>query len=715
MEKKLSLALFIFITLIFSCKMDENVSESTIKEPLNYPVTFRDSSVIDNYFGQEVADPFRWLEDDNSDETLNWVKAQNELTFGYLDKIPFRDKVKDRLTEILNYERYGTPFKKAEKYYYFKNDGLQNQSVMYVMDSLGGESNVVLDPNTLSEDGTIALGGINFDKAGTYLGYLTSIGGSDWKTAQILELSTGKVLEDKIDWIKFSGLNWHKDGFFYSRYPAPDTNEELTNKNEFHKLYYHKLGTNQEMDVLWYEEKDFPNRNIYASISEDERFLIVNKVESSTGNALSVFDLELDTPKEIVLIDSYEKEYSVFDNDGDFLYVLTNFEAPNMRVMKVDINNPGIENWVEIIPEITEPLKGISVLGKKLFVSYLKNAYSQVKVYDMAGKFLQDFELPGIGSAGGFSGEKDETEAFFSFSSYTIPPSIYMINTADLSYNLFKKPQLKFDTEQFATEQIWYSSKDGTKIPMFITHKKGLEMNGENPLLLYGYGGFDVSVTPGFSASRLPLLENDGILVVANIRGGGEFGEEWHLGGTLANKQNVFDDFIAAAEYLIENKYTSPSKLAIQGGSNGGLLVGACMTQRPDLFAVAFPQVGVLDMLRYHKFTIGWAWATDYGSSEEEEAFKYLYAYSPLHNVKNIEYPATLVTTADHDDRVVPAHSFKFISELQHNKAGVNPALIRIETSAGHGAGKPISKHIEETADIWSFMWYNMGLSPNYK
>ena len=715
MEKKLSLALFIFITLIFSCKMDENVSESTIKEPLNYPVTFRDSSVIDNYFGQEVADPFRWLEDDNSDETLNWVKAQNELTFGYLDKIPFRDKVKDRLTEILNYERYGTPFKKAEKYYYFKNDGLQNQSVMYVMDSLGGESNVVLDPNTLSEDGTIALGGINFDKAGTYLGYLTSIGGSDWKTAQILELSTGKVLEDKIDWIKFSGLNWHKDGFFYSRYPAPDTNEELTNKNEFHKLYYHKLGTNQEKDVLWYEEKDFPNRNIYASISEDERFLIVNKVESSTGNALSVFDLELDTPKEIVLIDSYEKEYSVFDNDGDFLYVLTNFEAPNMRVMKVDINNPGIENWVEIIPEITEPLKGISVLGKKLFVSYLKNAYSQVKVYDMAGKFLQDFELPGIGSAGGFSGEKDETEAFFSFSSYTIPPSIYMINTADLSYNLFKKPQLKFDTEQFATEQIWYSSKDGTKIPMFITHKKGLEMNGENPLLLYGYGGFDVSVTPGFSASRLPLLENDGILVVANIRGGGEFGEEWHLGGTLANKQNVFDDFIAAAEYLIENKYTSPSKLAIQGGSNGGLLVGACMTQRPDLFAVAFPQVGVLDMLRYHKFTIGWAWATDYGSSEEEEAFKYLYAYSPLHNVKNIEYPATLVTTADHDDRVVPAHSFKFISELQHNKAGVNPALIRIETSAGHGAGKPISKHIEETADIWSFMWYNMGLSPNYK
>jgi len=715
MEKKLSLALFIFITLIFSCKMDENVSESTIKEPLNYPVTFRDSSVIDNYFGQEVADPFRWLEDDNSDETLNWVKAQNELTFGYLDKIPFRDKVKDRLTEILNYERYGTPFKKAEKYYYFKNDGLQNQSVMYVMDSLGGESNVVLDPNTLSEDGTIALGGINFDKAGTYLGYLTSIGGSDWKTAQILELSTGKVLEDKIDWIKFSGLNWHKDGFFYSRYPAPDTNEELTNKNEFHKLYYHKLGTNQEMDVLWYEEKDFPNRNIYASISEDERFLIVNKVESSTGNALSVFDLELDTPKEIVLIDSYEKEYSVFDNDGDFLYVLTNFEAPNMRVMKVDINNPGIENWVEIIPEITEPLKGISVLGKKLFVSYLKNAYSQVKVYDMEGKFLQDFELPGIGSAGGFSGEKDETEAFFSFSSYTIPPSIYMINTADLSYNLFKKPQLKFDTEQFATEQIWYSSKDGTKIPMFITHKKGLEMNGENPLLLYGYGGFDVSVTPGFSASRLPLLENDGILVVANIRGGGEFGEEWHLGGTLANKQNVFDDFIAAAEYLIENKYTSPSKLAIQGGSNGGLLVGACMTQRPDLFAVAFPQVGVLDMLRYHKFTIGWAWATDYGSSEEEEAFKYLYAYSPLHNVKNIEYPATLVTTADHDDRVVPAHSFKFISELQHNKAGVNPALIRIETSAGHGAGKPISKHIEETADIWSFMWYNMGLSPNYK
>ena len=714
--KKLHFLLFALgFLLFFSCKMDTKHDFELVKEELQYPETFRDTTVVEDYHGTMVADPYRWLEDDHAENTIAWVKEQNELTNSFLDKIPFRDKVKDRLTELLNYERFGTPFKKGGKYYYFKNDGLQNQSVMYVKDSLEGASRVVLDPNTFSEDGTIALSGISFDKSGKYLGYLTSEGGSDWTTGQILDLESGELLDDRIEWVKFSGMQWFKDGFFYSRYPAPEADEELTNKNEFHKLYYHKVGTSQEDDVLWYEDKDQPNMNFYGGTTEDERFLVISKVESSTGNALSVFDLDRENPEEIVLVDDFNKDYSLIDHDGDELIIQTNFDAPNQRIMRVDINKPEKENWVEMIPEEEETLRGVAIAGNKMFLSYLKNAYSLIKVYDLKGTFIKDFELPGIGSAGGVSGEKDDTEAFFTFSSYTTPTSIYKLNTEDLSYELFIKPDISFDSEKYTTEQVWFESKDGTKVPMFLTYKKGLKMTGKNPTLLYGYGGFNQVQTPRFSTSRIPLLENNGVLAIANIRGGGEFGEEWHLAGTLERKQNVFDDFIAAAEYLIENKYTSPARLAIQGGSNGGLLVGACLNQRPDLFAVGFPAVGVMDMLRYHKFTIGWAWAADYGTSDDQEAFEYLMAYSPLHNIEAIEYPATLVTTADHDDRVVPAHSFKYIAELQSKQQGLNPTLVRIETSAGHGAGKPISKYIEEYADVLSFMWYNMAFKPDYK
>jgi prolyl oligopeptidase len=654
MKQNKFLVLMLIGVLFIACNMD--YSNKGAKVALSYPETFQDTTVVDDYHGTLVADPYRWLEDDRSEETQAWVKLQNELTFGYLDNIPFREKVKERLTSLLNYERFGTPFKKAGKYYFYKNDGLQNQAVLYVKNSLEGEASILLDPNQFSEDGTVALSGISFQKDGKYLAYITSEGGSDWNQGYIMDLETGEKLDDKIEWMKFSGMSWYNDGFFYSRYPEPKADEELTDKNEFHKLYYHKLGTAQEEDILWYEDKNNPNRNVSAGVTDDERFLLLSKYESSIGNALSVYDLSVENPKEIFLVDDFEKDYNVIDHDGDDLIIQTNYGAPNMRIMRANINAPEKENWTEMIPEGEEPMKGVTIAGNKMFVYFLKNAYSLVKVYDLQGNFLNDLELPGIGAIGGISGEKDDTEAFFSFSSFTMPSTIYALNTDDLSYEVFIKSGLDFDSDAYTTEQIWYKSKDGTEVPMFLTYRKGLKKDGSSPTLLYGYGGFDQSMTPHFSTSRIPLIENGGIYVVANIRGGGEFGEKWHLAGTLDQKQNVFDDFIAAAEYLIENKYTSSDKLAIEGGSNGGLLVGACMIQRPDLFSVAFPQVGVLDMLRYHKFTIGWAWASDYGRSDDPEAFEYLYKYSPLHNIQEVEYPATLVTTADHDDRVVPAH-----------------------------------------------------------
>jgi len=702
---------FIVICSVFmymSCGTDQNVVVSKKKVIEAYPEVFKDTTVVEDYHGQKIADPYRWLEDDHSDETKSWVTSQNDVSFGYLDGIPFRDDVKNRLEKLWNFERYSTPFKEGDKYYYFKNDGLQNQSVLYSISDLNDSPEVILDPNKFSEDGTSSLGGMSFNKEGNLLAYMISEGGSDWRKAKVLDLTTMKLLKDELNWIKFSGLSWYKDGFFYSRYPASNEEDKLSAANENHSLYYHKLGTSQDEDELIYADPEHPQRNAYAGTTEDERFLIVNVSESTSGNAFMVKDLTQPNSQLKTIVGRYEDDFDYELNEGNDIYVRTNYKAPNQRLVKIDFNNPEEANWVDVIKEEKEPLRNISVAGGKLFASYLKNASSLIKVFDINGTFLKNLELPTIGSAGGVSGKKESTEAFYAFTSFTYPTTVFQLNTETLESEVFKKPDIDFDIENYTTEQLWYTSKDGTKVPMFVTHKKGLKRDGENPTLLYGYGGFNIPVTPSFSVARLPLLENGGIYVVANLRGGGEFGKEWHKAGTLGQKQNVFDDFHAAAEHLIAEGYTSSKKLAIEGGSNGGLLVGACMTQRPDLYAVAFPRVGVLDMLRYHEFTIGRAWAVDYGRSDRPDDFKYLIKYSPLHNVKETAYPATLVTTADHDDRVVPAHSFKFISELQDKHQGDNPVLIRVETSAGHGAGKPTSKIIEESADMVSFMFYNM-------
>ena len=710
--------LWLFVLVIFcACNATQNIQTptKTIESPvkimqekfeLDYPVTRMDE-VSDDYHGTIIEDPFRWLEDDHSEETKSWVKAQNKVTNAYLSQIDFKDKLITRLTELWNYPKYSLPFKEGGKYYFFKNNGLQNQSVMYSLETLDGNPIEVLDPNKFSEDGTTSLGGMSFNDKGNYLAYNTSEGGSDWRTIRVKDMTTGEVLPDEINWVKFSGMSWYKNGFFYSRYPAPDENDELSAKNEFHSLYYHTLGTSQEDDVQILKDDDHPNRNHYATTSDDQEYLVVSVVESTSGNALKVKKAGTKSKfKDIV--SGFDNDFSFVDNVGSKLYFITNYKAPKQRLISIDFDNPQEENWKDIIVESEDALRGISVVGGKIFASYMHNASSLIKVFNLEGEFIQNLDLPGVGTVGGVSGKKDASEGFFTFTSFTQPTTSYKLNTKSLEYELFRASDVKFDPSLYTTEQIWYSSKDGTKVPMFVTYKKGMVKDGKRPTLLYGYGGFDIPILPSFSLTRLPILDNGGIYVVANIRGGGEFGSEWHKAGTLDRKQNVFDDFIAAAEYLVDEGYTSPEKLAIEGGSNGGLLVGACMTQRPDLFAVAFPRVGVLDMLRYHQFTIGWAWATDYGRSDDPEAFKYLIKYSPLHNVKEIEYPATMVMTADHDDRVVPAHSFKYISELQRKQQGENPVLIRIETSAGHGAGKPTDKQIEETADKLAFMFFNM-------
>ena len=686
-----------------------NTSQDTKFKTLtvNYPDTRLDS-ITDDYHGTTIPDPYRWLEDDNSEETGDWVKRQNEVTFDYLSKIPFREDIRKRLEKVWNYEKYSSPFKEGGKYYYFKNDGLQNQSVMYVTDNIETEGTVFLDPNKFSDDGTTALAGLSFNKDGSYLAYSVSEGGSDWNTAFVMDTKTGELLDDKLEWIKFSGLSWAGDGFYYSRYPEPAGEDKLSGANAYHALYFHKLGTSQSDDVKVYSDDQHPQRNVYGTTTEDERFLVLSLVESTSGNGLAFIDLESDKKRIVRVVDNFDNDYSFIDNDEDVLLFQTNFGAAKNKIIAIEAGNPEPENWKDIIPESEDALRGVSIVGGKMFVNYLHNASSQIKVYDLKGEFIDDLPLPGIGSVGGVSGKKADTQGFFSFTSFTVPSTIYNLNTTDLSYTVFRKPEVDFNGDAFETKQVWYTSKDGTKVPMFLTMKKGLKPNGDAPTLLYGYGGFDIPITPGFGLTRIPLLENGGIYAVANIRGGGEFGKDWHKAGTLDRKQNVFDDFIAAAEYLIDNDYTSSAKLAIEGGSNGGLLVGACMTQRPDLFAVAFPRVGVLDMLRYHEFTIGWAWATDYGRSDDPEAFKYLIKYSPLHNLKEAVYPSTMVMTADHDDRVVPAHSFKFASQLQAVHQGENPVIIRIETSAGHGAGKPTSKQIEEAADAVAFMLYNM-------
>lgn len=679
---------------------------------MKYPVTPQET-VTDTYFGTTVEDPYRWLEDDTSQQTAEWVKAQNEVTYAYLNQLPGREAIKNRLTELWNYPKVTTPFKEAGKYFWYKNDGLQNQHVLVMTTDLATPPTVLLDPNQLSEDGTVALSGIEISPDGKYLVYQISRSGSDWNEILVKNIETGERLPDHIQWIKFSSASWYDNGFFYGAYEAPQPGQELSKSNENHLVRYHKLGTDPASDVLIYSEPEHPKRMFGAGTTHDKRFLILHKMEASTGNALSFKDLSKKNSEFIPLMETFDSEFNVVDNIGDYLLVLTNYQAPKYRLLKIDTRQPQESNWQVLVPEKENVLESVTLAGGKMVLRYMKDAYSHLEVYDYEGNPEYKIQLPGIGTAGAFSGKKEESVAFYSYSSFNTPGEIYQYDFNTRESSLYYRPEVKFNPDDFQVEQLFYTSKDGTKIPMFLFSKKGIRLNGNNPTLLYGYGGFNISMTPAFSVSRLAFVENGGILAVANLRGGGEYGEEWHKAGTKLNKQNVFDDFIAAAEYLIREKYTSPAKLAIQGGSNGGLLVGAVTNQRPDLFRVALPAVGVMDMLRYHKFTIGWAWAGDYGTSEEsEEMFNYLKAYSPYHNIqKGGKYPAVLVTTADHDDRVVPAHSFKYIARLQEYNAGKYPVLIRIETKAGHGAGKPTSKMIEEYTDLWAFTFHHLGMT----
>mgnify|MGYP002777218315 CR=1 FL=1 len=679
----------------------------TDTQPFIYPVS-QTLDQVDDYHGTQVADPYRWLEDPDAPETQAWVEAQNQLTFDFLGKISVRDRLQQRLTQLWNFEKYGIPFQEGDRYFYFKNDGLQNQSVLYTLKTLEDEPEVLLDPNTLSEDGTVALAGLSISQDGKYLAYGLSTSGSDWQEWKVRQVATGQDLTDHIQWVKFSGAAWSNDGqgFFYSRYDEPNEKTKLEDVNYFQKLYYHKLGTPQAEDVLIYERPDQKEWGFSGGVSEDGKYLVIS-VWLGTDSRNLLFYKDLTDPEAAVveLIGEFEAEFSFIDNEASRFWLRTNLEAPKGRVIAIDLTRPDRAAWQEVIPEAAETLEGVGLLNHQFVASYLKDAQDQVKIFDLDGNFLRQVSLPGIGSVGGFGGKRTDTETFYSFTSFTTPTTIYRYNMVTGESQLFRQPQVDFNPAEYETNQVFYASKDGTQVPMFIVHKKGLVRDGNNPTYLYGYGGFGISLTPSFSVSLLVWLEMGGIYAVPALRGGGEYGEDWHQAGTKLKKQNVFDDFIAAAEWLIANQYTNPSKLAISGGSNGGLLVGACMTQRPELFGAALPAVGVLDMLRFHKFTIGWAWTSEYGSPENPEEFQVLYSYSPLHNLKSgTAYPATLITTADHDDRVVPAHSFKFAAALQAAHQGEAPVLIRIETKAGHGAGKPTTKLIEESADKWAFL-----------
>ena len=683
----------------------------TAQPQLTYPETAK-TDVVDTYFGTSVPDPYRWLENDTSAQTAAWVAAQNKVTGEYLSKIPFRGALLRRLTAVADYEKTGAPAKKHGKYYFYKNDGLQNQSVLYVQNSLDGEARVMLDPNKLSADGTVALTGTSFSHDGKYMAYTISRSGSDWTEIYVIDTESGQTLDDHIVWAKFTGAAWHGDGFYYSAYDAPEAGKEYSNVNENHKIYYHKLGTPQSADRLVYENKAYPKRFYSASVSDDETLLFVYESGDGAGNALYVKDLtKPDAPLTAMATDMKYQYYPVETIDGK-TYIFTNYGAPRYRIMATTADKPAQKDWTEVVAEGQSVLSGVQVIGGKLLLTYDKDVANHAYVYSLDGKMEHEVKLPGLGSVG-FSGDKDDRECFFTFTSFTIPGAVYRYDIGQNTYSLLRAPKVDFDSDGFITEQVFYPSKDGTRIPMFLTYKKGLKHDGRNPVYLYGYGGFNIGLNPSFSSSRIPFLESGGIYAQANLRGGGEYGEEWHQAGTKMKKQNVFDDFIAAAEWLIKNGYTGKDKIAIVGGSNGGLLVGACMTQRPDLFRVAVPQVGVMDMLRYHKFTIGWNWASDYGTSDDsKEMFEYLKSYSPLHNLKKgTRYPATLVTTADHDDRVVPAHSFKFAATLQECNDGTHPTLIRIDSKAGHGAGKPMSKVLEEQADIYGFIMYNLGMN----
>ncbi len=691
---------------LFGCS--QNTTKLSVKE---YPETRKDITVVDEYFGTKVADPYRWLENDTTAETAQWVNAQRTVTEDYLSQISFRETLKQRMTELVNYERFSLPSKRFNRYIFSKNDGLQNQNVIYIQNSLDEEPSVLLDPNTLSDDGTVALSGTFQSNDGKYLAYSIQRSGSDWVEIYVMDIATRELLPDHIQWAKFTGASWYKDGFFYGAYDRPEEGKEFSNVNENHKIYYHKLGTPQEEDVLFYENPEQPRYFHTVSLTEDEKYMFMFESGQGAGHTLWIRDMQNPKGKFEQIGFDMNYSYSPIDVIDGTLYISTNYNAPKGKICKVDVNNPKMENWVEVIPESENVIAGINLADGKMIVTYDQDASHHAYVYTMDGTMLHEIALPTFGSIGISSDYKDK-EVFYAFTSFAFPTTIYRYNIDDNTSEVFRAPAIDFKSEDYVTEQVFVTSKDGAKVPMFLTYKKGMKKDGNNPALLYGYGGFNITLNPSFSTSRLPFLENGGIYALMNLRGGNEYGEEWHIAGTKLQKQNVFDDCIACAEYLIENGYSNPSKMAVNGGSNGGLLVGAVVNQRPDLFAAAVPQVGVMDMLRYHLFTIGWNWASDYGTSDEsKEMFEALYAYSPLHTIQNgadVNYPAIMVTTADHDDRVVPAHSFKYAAALQEAQTGDNVKIIRIDSKAGHGAGKPISKVIEEQADIYAFIMYNL-------
>ena len=688
------------------------LASAAAAQGLHYPKAQKDATV-DNYFGTEVADPYRWLENDTSAQTAAWVEAENRVTNAYLAKIPFRQKLLKRLTEVSNYEKLSAPRKHHGKWYFYKNDGLQNQYVMYVMDQLGAEPRVFLDPNKLSTDGTVALKGVYFSNNGRWAAYSISRSGSDWQEFYVIDLKTGQLTQDHIEWAKFSGAAWQGDGFYYSAYDAPTKGKEFSNVNEGHKIYYHKIGTPQSDDVLFYQNAAYPKRFYTCAVNDEETMMFLYEDGAGAGNMLFVRDLRQPGSQFIQMTADMEYRYSPIYTEGDKIYLLTNLDAPKNRIMVADIHRPGVGDWQPLIAEQPNVLSDATVINRQFILTYSQDASDHAYLYGIDGRQVREIQLPSVGSVG-FTGDERQPECFYTFTSFTQPGTIYSYDLQSGRSTLYAQPKVAFRPQDYVTEQVFFQSKDGTRIPMFLTYKRGerSEVRGKRPVYLYGYGGFNISLVPSFSATRIPWLEQGGIYAQVTLRGGGEYGEEWHQAGTKMQKQNVFDDFIGAAEWLIREGYTDRDHIAIVGGSNGGLLVGACMTQRPDLYRVAIPQVGVMDMLRYHRFTIGWNWAPDYGTSEDSrEMFEYLKGYSPLHNLKEgTAYPATLVTTADHDDRVVPAHSFKFAARLQECQSGTAPTLIRIDTKAGHGGGKPLAKILEEQADIYSFILHNMGL-----
>ena len=705
-------------TMILSGLLASEVAGFAAMPTLSYPTT-RTTNQVDDYHGVSVPDPYRWLEDDNAAETKDWVTAQNKVTYGYLAAIPQGPAIKQRLKKLWNYERYGVPAKQGGRYFYSRNDGLQNQAVLYTLPTLDAEPTVLLDPNKLSTDGTVALAGMAISDDGNLMAYGLSASGSDWEEWKVRDVRTGQDLPDSLKWVKFSGAAWTKDGkgFFYSRFDEPKADAQLTKVNYFQKVYYHVVGTPQSADRLVYNRPDHKDWGFGTTVTDDGHYLLIDVTEGTdTRNRLYYQDLTTPGSPVVELLNDFDAQYGFVDNDGPLFWINTDLDAPRGRVIAIDITKPARANWREVIPQAAEPLKGVHTLNNSFVCEYLKDARSQVKLFSLTGQFLSELALPGIGSAGGFAGKRKDTETFYSYTSFTVPGSIYRQDLATGTTTLFRAPKVDFNPADYETTQIFYRSKDGTRVPMFITHKKGLALDGNNPTLLYGYGGFDISLSPTFSPAYLVWMEMGGVYAMANLRGGGEYGREWHEAGMKLKKQNVFDDFIAAGEWLIANHYTSSKKLAISGASNGGLLIGACETQRPDLYGACLPSVGVMDMLRFNKFTIGWAWMSDYGSPENTDEFKALHAYSPLHNIHpGTKYPPTLITTGDHDDRVVPAHSFKFAATMQADQAGDAPILIRIETKAGHGAGKPTSKIIEEAGDKWAFLVQSLGMNPVLK